>query len=73
MKAVSPLLFLLLFFNVTSLLPVVSTGLRVAGLWYTPMATTGQASFLVRTTTRLWANPNYYHPDLGFRCARSAP
>jgi hypothetical protein len=37
---------LLLFFDVTSLLPVVTTGLRVADLWYTPMATTGQASFL---------------------------
>jgi hypothetical protein len=46
LKAFHPLLFLLLFFNVTALLPVVTTGLRVAGLWYTPMATTGQASFL---------------------------
>lgn len=47
MRIVNPLLFLFLFFNVTTLLPVVSTGFRVAGLWYTPMATTGQASFLV--------------------------
>lgn len=46
MKALHPLLFLLLFFNVTALAPVVTTGLRIAGLWYTPMATTGQASFL---------------------------
>lgn len=46
MKALHPLFFLLLFFNVTTLVPVVTTGLRVAGIWYTPMATTGQASFL---------------------------
>ena len=46
LKALHPLLFLLLFFNVTALAPVVTTGLRIAGLWYTPMATTGQASFL---------------------------
>ena len=36
MKAVNPLLFLLLFFNVISLVPVIATGLRIAGLWYTP-------------------------------------
>ena len=29
----------------TVLAPVVTTGLRVTDLWYTPMATTGQASF----------------------------
>jgi len=46
LKALHPLLFLLLFFDVTSLAPVVTTGLRVADLWYTPMATTGQVSFL---------------------------
>jgi hypothetical protein len=46
LKAIHPLLFLLLFFNATSLLPVVTSGLRVADLWYSPMATTGQASFL---------------------------
>lgn len=51
MKAVNPLLFLLLFFNVTALAPVIATGLRVADIWYTPMATTGQASFL---TPFLW-------------------
>jgi hypothetical protein len=46
LRALHPLLFLLLFFDVTSLAPVITTGLRVADLWYTPMATTGQASFL---------------------------
>jgi hypothetical protein len=46
LKAINPLYFVLLFFNVTSLAPVVTTGLRVAGIWYTPMATTGQVSFL---------------------------
>ena len=45
MKAVHPVIFLLLFFNVTALAPVITTGLRVTDLWYTPMATTGQASF----------------------------
>ncbi len=46
MKALHPLVFLLLFFDATIFLPVVSTGLRVLGVWYAPMATTGQASFL---------------------------
>jgi len=46
MRALNPLYFLILFFNVTALLPVVTTGLRVADIWYTPMATTGQVSFL---------------------------
>jgi hypothetical protein len=45
LKAINPLFFLLLFFNVTALAPVVTTGLRVVDVWYTPMATTGQASF----------------------------
>lgn len=45
MKAPHPLIFLLLFFDVTALAPVVTTGLRVTDIWYTPMATTGQASF----------------------------
>jgi hypothetical protein len=46
MKALPPLFFLLLFFDATSLAPVVATGLRVVDIWYTPMATTGQVSFL---------------------------
>jgi formylglycine-generating enzyme len=25
-----------------------------------------------RTTRRLWSNPGYWHPDVGFRCAKSA-
>jgi len=45
LKALHPLLFLMLFFDVTALLPVVTTGARIAGVWYTPMATSGQASF----------------------------
>jgi len=45
LKAPHPLIFLLLFFDVTALAPVVTTGLRVTDIWYTPMATTGQASF----------------------------
>jgi hypothetical protein len=45
LKPLHPLLFLLLFFDATVLAPVVATGLRVTDLWYTPMATSGQASF----------------------------
>ncbi len=26
--------------------------------------------FNMRTTRRLWSNPNYWHADVGFRCAR---
>ncbi len=46
MKALHPLIFLLLFFNVTAFAPVVATGFRVAGIWYAPMANSGQESFL---------------------------
>ncbi len=46
MKALNPLLFLLLFFDATCLAPVVMTGLRVVDIWYAPMANTGQISFL---------------------------
>ncbi|MDA4133086.1 MAG: hypothetical protein OK454_08185, partial [Thaumarchaeota archaeon] len=46
MKALNPLLFLLLFFDATCLAPVVMTGLRVVDIWYAPMANTGQVSFL---------------------------
>lgn len=27
-----------------------------------------QARFDARTTRRLWSNPSYWHPDVGFRC-----
>jgi hypothetical protein len=46
LKALNPLLFLLLFFDATCLAPVVVTGSRVVDIWYAPMANTGQASFL---------------------------
>ena len=46
MKALNPLLFILLFFDATCLAPVVMTGVRVVSIWYAPMANTGQASFL---------------------------
>ncbi|MGI0091172.1 MAG: hypothetical protein ACREBS_05640 [Nitrososphaerales archaeon] len=46
MKALHPLFFLLLFLNVTLVLPIVVNGMRVLYLWYSPMADTGQASFL---------------------------
>jgi formylglycine-generating enzyme required for sulfatase activity len=32
----------------------------------------GQARFNARTTRRMWSNPNYWHPDVGFRCAKDA-
>ena len=31
-----------------------------------------QARFNLRSTRRLWSNPAYWHPDVGFRCARDA-
>jgi hypothetical protein len=46
LKALNPLLFLLLFFDATCLAPVVVTGLRVVDIWYAPLANTGQVSFL---------------------------
>ncbi|MGA2873958.1 MAG: hypothetical protein ABSE82_00350 [Nitrososphaerales archaeon] len=45
MKPLHPLFFLLLFANVTLVLPIVTNGLRVLYLWYSPMANSGQASF----------------------------
>jgi len=30
---------------------------------------TGQAAFNTRCARRLWANPSYWQPDVGFRCA----
>jgi hypothetical protein len=45
MRPPHPLFFLLLFANVTLVLPIVTNGLRVIYLWYSPMANTGQASF----------------------------
>ncbi|MBI2920108.1 MAG: SUMF1/EgtB/PvdO family nonheme iron enzyme [Planctomycetes bacterium] len=32
----------------------------------------GQAAFNSRCTRRLWANPGYGQPDVGFRCAKDA-
>jgi formylglycine-generating enzyme required for sulfatase activity len=34
---------------------------------------TGHAAFNSRCSRRLWSNPSYAHPDVGFRCARDAP
>lgn len=31
-----------------------------------------QARFNTRCTRRLWSNPSYWHPDVGFRCAKDA-
>jgi len=32
----------------------------------------GRARFDTRCTRRLWSNPSYWHPDVGFRCAMDA-
>ena len=40
------------------------------GGWAAPPT---QAAVNVRTTRRLWSNPNYWQPDVGFRCAKDAP
>jgi formylglycine-generating enzyme required for sulfatase activity len=32
----------------------------------------GRAAFETRATRRLWANPGYAQPDVGFRCAKDA-
>ncbi len=39
------------------------------GAWSSPEP---QARFNTRCTRRLWSNPSYSHPDVGFRCARDA-
>ncbi len=39
------------------------------GAWSGPER---QARFNVRCTRRFWSNPSYWHPDVGFRCARDA-
>jgi len=39
------------------------------GAWAGPEL---QARFNLRCTRRLWSNPSYWHPDVGFRCARDA-
>lgn len=33
----------------------------------------GQAAFNARGARRLWANPGYWQPDTGFRCAQDLP
>ena len=32
-----------------------------------------QGSFNARCARRMWSNPTYWHPDVGFRCAMDAP
>ena len=38
------------------------------GSWSGPLE--GHAEFNSRCTRRLWSNPSYWHPDIGFRCAK---
>ena len=40
------------------------------GSWSGPLL--GRAQYDTRTSRRLWSNPNYWHEDVGFRCARDA-
>jgi len=41
------------------------------GGWARGLGTMGQ--YNARTTRRMWANPSYWHLDVGFRCVRSGP
>mgnify|MGYP001772570047 CR=1 FL=1 len=43
---INPFFYIFIFFNFTVFLPIVITGLRVYLLWYSPLADTGQSSFL---------------------------
>ena len=40
------------------------------GSWSGPLL--GRAQYDTRTARRLWSNPNYWHEDVGFRCAKDA-
>lgn len=46
MRPIHPLFFLFLFFNSTVFLPILTTGIRVDWLWYSPLADTGRVTFL---------------------------
>jgi len=46
MRAPNPFFFVYLFANLTILLPVAITGIRVYTLWYSPLADTGRVTFL---------------------------
>ncbi|MCI2413926.1 MAG: hypothetical protein MPF33_01545 [Candidatus Aramenus sp.] len=45
MKGVNPIFYYFLFFDSTVIFPVIVNGLRVLGLWYSPLADTGQQTF----------------------------
>gem|GEM_PF-359141 len=45
LKAVNPFFTVFSFFNATVFLPIVVNGVRVLGLWYSPLADTGQVTF----------------------------
>lgn len=47
MKAVNPFFVVFSFFNATVFLPIVVNGVRILGLWYSPLADTGQGTFEV--------------------------
>ncbi|BCS92439.1 hypothetical protein [Metallosphaera javensis (ex Sakai et al. 2022)] len=46
MRPVNPFFYVFLFFNATIFLPVVINGIRVADVWYSPLADTGQITFI---------------------------
>lgn len=46
MRAPNPFFFVYLFANLTIVLPVAITGIRVYTLWYSPLADTGRVTFL---------------------------
>ncbi|MBW9141643.1 MAG: hypothetical protein K1T65_08195 [Candidatus Aramenus sp.] len=45
MKGVNPIFYYFLFFDSTVIFPIIVNGLRVLGIWYSPLADTGQQTF----------------------------
>ncbi|AEB95804.1 hypothetical protein [Metallosphaera cuprina] len=46
MKPINPFFYIFLFFNATVFIPIVVNGIRIVSLWYSPLADTGQISFI---------------------------
>ncbi|QKR00161.1 hypothetical protein GWK48_07050 [Metallosphaera tengchongensis] len=46
MKPINPFLYVFIFFNSTIFLPIVVNAVRVVGVWYSPLADTGQSTFI---------------------------
>ncbi|ABP94552.1 MAG: hypothetical protein QXX62_05195 [Metallosphaera sp.] len=46
MRPINPFFYVFLFFNATVFLPIVINGIRIVSLWYSPLADTGQITFV---------------------------